>query len=209
MDTQKLLEEVLSPPVLIALIYGVVALVCGHWLIRMKDEQIKTKDEQIATLKEAHSAHQRVKDERIAYLEQLMPVSMVEQIEAAKRLFKMQLETAQEMIDLLTNQNKSEQEKRGELEARYRHQIEVLTKRLKSAEEAQIKLLPTIAGGSIPWLLPNVTLHPNLDLQSVVTPTTPGITHSIIEDWSAWVNQYRTTSEVFHDETPNHDEDDT
>lgn len=53
----------------------------------------------------------------------------------------MQLDSAQEKIDLLTNQNTSEQEEHQQLEVEYRGQIDTLTERLKTTNEIPTNLV--------------------------------------------------------------------
>ncbi len=73
MNWPHVVDPALQSLVLAVLITSLVGLFVGQQVIRAKDEQIKTKDDQIATLKEAHAAELRVKDEQITALERWLP----------------------------------------------------------------------------------------------------------------------------------------
>jgi hypothetical protein len=148
MDLQRLLEAGLQSPVLVVLITGLFALVGGQWLIRSKDEQLKTKEDQINTLKEAHAAELKVKDERIAALERWMPTNALDQLEAMKKLFQMEIDETKAHSERLSAKLEvtsiSAEEERLKLEVMirdYQDELQKLTQRLQAAQDIERALV--------------------------------------------------------------------
>src|SRR5437879_10955287 len=119
-------RALLTSPVLVAVVYGLVSILVGRLILQAKEEQLKSKDQAIEALKLAHSAELQVRDAEIAQAERsiLMPASMLEQAEAMRQFFDVEAKQYANQVERLTSERDEALKAEGEARAAERARVQ-------------------------------------------------------------------------------------